>query len=162
MAVNINAPIKSGAMDSNYNLLPDLNIYYGPYYSKSEAISSITTLCGDNAVPLGVKFAVVSNGALTEYQYKTGDFNTTNCIEVGAGGDSYDADITRIDGEIDTLSEKVDSLDGLSVDKVNSIISILGKQFLMIEIRDEDTPPSDNTSALCGTALCGFAICGTN
>lgn len=105
MAININAPIKSGAMDSNYNLLPDLNIYYGPYSSKSEAISSITTLCGDNAVPLGVKFAVVSSGTLTEYQYKTGAFNDTNCIEIGSGSnDVLDAAVSKVEEMYEDLN----------------------------------------------------------
>lgn len=80
----------------------------------------------------------------------------TQATEIGYNGKS-------VSDELDALDSKVEGLDGLSVDKMNSIISILGKHFLLIELRDGYTPPSGQSkTALCGTALCGYAICGTN
>lgn len=80
----------------------------------------------------------------------------TQATEIGHNGKS-------VSDELDALVNKAEGLDGLSVDKMNSIISILGKHFLLIELRDGYTPPSSqSTTSVCGKAVCGHAILGTN
>lgn len=73
------------------------------------------------------------------------------------------AELDRLDVNVEKIQTTIGGFEGFSVDKLNSIISILDKHFLLIELRDDNIPPSgQNRTALCGSALCGYAICGTN
>lgn len=66
--INISQPIVNNAIDSNYNLLPNIDAKYGPYSSTTEALMVLAP----NARAIGLTVGIKTSIGITEYWFKNG------------------------------------------------------------------------------------------
>lgn len=66
--INISQPIVNNAVDSNYNLLPNIDAKYGPYSSTTEALMALAPDARAVGLTVGIKTSI----GITEYWFKNG------------------------------------------------------------------------------------------
>lgn len=66
--INISQPIVNNAIDSKYNLLPNIDAKYGPYSSTTEALMALAP----NARAIGLTVGIKTSIGITEYWFKNG------------------------------------------------------------------------------------------
>lgn len=66
--INISQPIVNNAIDSKYNLLPNIDAKYGPYSSTTEALMALAP----NARAIGLTVGIKTSTGITEYWFKNG------------------------------------------------------------------------------------------
>ena len=66
--INISQPIVNNAVDSKYNLLPNIDAKYGPYSSTTEALMALEP----NARAIGLTVGIKTSIGITEYWFKNG------------------------------------------------------------------------------------------
>ena len=66
--INISQPIVNNAIDSNYNLLPNIDAKYGPYSSTTEALMALAP----NTRAIGLTVGIKTSIGITEYWFKNG------------------------------------------------------------------------------------------
>lgn len=66
--INISQPIVNNAVDSDYNLLPNIDAKYGPYSSTTEALMALAP----NARAIGLTVGIKTSTGIVEYWFKNG------------------------------------------------------------------------------------------
>lgn len=66
--INISQPIVNNAVDSEYNLLPNIDAKYGPYSSTTEALMSLAP----DARAIGLTVGIKTSTGIVEYWFKNG------------------------------------------------------------------------------------------
>lgn len=66
--INISQPIVNNAVDSKYNLLPNIDAKYGPYSSTTEALMALAP----NARAIGLTVGIKTSIGIAEYWFKNG------------------------------------------------------------------------------------------
>lgn len=66
--INISQPIVNNAVDSEYNLLPNIDAKYGPYSSTTEALMALAP----NARAIGLTVGIKTSTGIVEYWFKNG------------------------------------------------------------------------------------------
>lgn len=66
--INISQPIVNNAVDSEYNLLPNIDAKYGPYSSTTEALMALAP----NTRAIGLTVGIKTSIGITEYWFKNG------------------------------------------------------------------------------------------
>lgn len=66
--INISQPIVNNAVDSKYNLLPNIDAKYGPYSSTTEALMALTP----DARAIGLTVGIKTSTGIVEYWFKNG------------------------------------------------------------------------------------------
>lgn len=66
--INISQPIVNNAVDSNYNLLPNIDAKYGPYSSTTEALMALAP----DARAIGLTVGIKTSTGIVEYWFKNG------------------------------------------------------------------------------------------
>lgn len=67
-AINISQPIVNNAVDSKYNLLPNIDAKYGPYSSTTEALMALAP----DARAIGLTVGIKTSTGIVEYWFKNG------------------------------------------------------------------------------------------
>lgn len=80
--INISQPIVNNAIDSNYNLLPNIDAKYGPYSSTTEALMALAP----NARAIGLTVGIKTSIGITEYWFKNG-ISDNNLVVKGEAPD---------------------------------------------------------------------------
>lgn len=66
--INISQPIVNNAVDSKYNLLPNIDAKYGPYSSTTEALMALAP----DARAIGLTVGIKTSTGIVEYWFKNG------------------------------------------------------------------------------------------
>jgi hypothetical protein len=66
--INISQPIVNNAIDSEYNLLPNIDAKYGPYSSTTEALMALAP----DARAIGLTVGIKTSTGIVEYWFKNG------------------------------------------------------------------------------------------
>lgn len=66
--INISQPIVNNAIDSKYNLLPNIDAKYGPYSSTTEALMALAP----DARAIGLTVGIKTSTGIVEYWFKNG------------------------------------------------------------------------------------------
>lgn len=66
--INISQPIVNNAVDSEYNLLPNIDTKYGPYSSTTEALMALAP----DARAIGLTVGIKTSTGIVEYWFKNG------------------------------------------------------------------------------------------
>lgn len=66
--INISQPIVNNAVDSKYNLLPNIDAKYGPYNSTTEALMALAP----DARAIGLTVGIKTSTGIVEYWFKNG------------------------------------------------------------------------------------------
>ena len=66
--INISQPIVNNAVDSEYNLLPNIDAKYGPYSSTTEALMALAP----DARAIGLTVGIKTSTGIVEYWFKNG------------------------------------------------------------------------------------------
>lgn len=80
--INISQPIVNNAVDSKYNLLPNIDAKYGPYSSTTEALMALAP----NARAIGLTVGIKTSTGITEYWFKNG-ISDSNLVFKGEASD---------------------------------------------------------------------------
>lgn len=80
--INISQPIVNNAVDSEYNLLPNIDAKYGPYSSTTEALMALAP----NARAIGLIVGIKTSIGITEYWFKNG-ISDSNLVVKGEAPD---------------------------------------------------------------------------
>lgn len=101
--INISQSIVNNAVDSNYNLLPNIDAKYGPYSSTTEALMALAP----NARAIGLTVGIKTSIGITEYWFKNGISDNNLVVKGEAPGLSNYYTKKQVDDKFTSTNNKV-------------------------------------------------------
>ena len=101
--INISQLIVNNAVDSNYNLLPNIDAKYGPYSSTTEALMALAP----NARAIGLTVGIKTSIGITEYWFKNGISDNNLVVKGEAPNLSNYYTKKQVDDKFTSTNDKV-------------------------------------------------------
>lgn len=101
--INISQPIVNNAIDSKYNLLPNIDAKYGPYSSTTEALMALAP----NARAIGLTVGIKTSIGIAEYWFKNGISDSNLVVKGEASNLSNYYTKKQVDDKFTSTNNKV-------------------------------------------------------
>lgn len=83
--INIGQPLANNSVDSSFNPLPNVDGKYGPYASRADALTAISTESRSIGLTVGIK----TGNTIAEYWFNGGTDDNNFVEKLSAGGGGY-------------------------------------------------------------------------